>query len=186
MSQSSRQQYHRQSIRIARFNYSQPGYYFVTICTKNREEYFGSVETAKTILSEIGEVAERCLKEISNHFQNVELDEYTIMPNHVHGIIIIRDSSRVGNAELRSLQEDRTKMVLPKVVHGYKSSVTRTLGKMGIEFAWQKSYYEHIIRNEPSLNRIREYIQNNPLQWELDIENPKCVKLDKRYYERIF
>ncbi len=192
---SSHKIFRQQSLRIHHYDYSQPGWYFVTICTKNRKEYLGNIETAKMSLSEIGVVAERYLKGISNHFPNAELDEYVVMPNHVHGIIVINDktSRRVETRDLVSLPNAQNIFSQPipgslsVIVQQLKSSVKRWCNKSGFEyFSWQPNYYEHIIRNEPSLNRIREYIKNNPLQWEFDIENSKCEKPDKRYYERIF
>ena len=113
-------------------------------------------------------------------------DEFIIMPNHVHGIIIIdnipveKAHNNVGNADLRSLQcleqqNNRSKMYLSKVIHGFKSSVTRTVRKRwsNKNFGWQKSFYEHIIRNDEDLFHTRRYIQDNPAQWALDKNNPQ-------------
>lgn len=184
------QRKHRRSIRIPHFDYSQPGYYFVTVCTEDRKEYFGNVESGVMCLSEIGAVAERCLRDIPNHFDNVELDEIVVMPNHVHMVTAI--VSRVGAQHIVPLPDQRNTFqhVVPgslgSIIRGFKIGVTKWSRENGKPFGWQPNYYEHIIRNERSLERIREYITHNPLKWELDVENPKCVNLDKRYYEEIF
>lgn len=166
--------------RFLHYDYSQEGYYFVTICTKNFMNYFGIIDDEEVNLNRLGVIAQKCWGEIPEHFENILLDEFVVMPNHVHGILIINSAMNndrgiysVGNADLRSLQ-DRTKMLLPKVVHGYKSSVTRLIRKQfnNHYFAWQKSYYDHVIRTERSLAKIREYIRYNTLKWHLDKYNP--------------
>jgi REP element-mobilizing transposase RayT len=170
----------RKKIRLKGYDYSQSGYYFVTICTKNREEWFGKVENETMRLSQFGEVAKNFWVEIPEHFKEVKTDEFSVMPNHLHGILIIE--GRVGNAYLRSHQrnafmhslQDRTKMLLPKIIQQYKASVTHRINDLqnDIPFQWQKSFYDRVIQNENELSRIRKYIQNNPLKWDLDRENP--------------
>lgn len=161
--------------RLKDYDYSQNGFYFVTICTKNREEFFGEIKDEEMILNEYGEIAKNCWLEITDHFQNAEFDEFIIIPNHIHGIVIIANDMDVGNADLRSLQQQRTKMYIPKIIHGIKSSVTRKIrGKYNdFNFGWQKSYYDHIICDEKSLDNIRQYIVDNPLKWDLDKNNLK-------------
>ena len=100
--------------RLKDYDYSQNGYYFVTICTKNREAWFGKIESDKMILNMFGEITKNFWVEIPKHFKNVSLDEFIVMPNHIHGIVII-----VGNAYMRSLQ-DRTKMLLSRIIQQYK------------------------------------------------------------------
>jgi len=153
--------------RLKNYDYSQSGCYFVTLCTKNRVEHFGKIEVTKMILSRYGKFAERYWNEIPNHYKNVEIDEFIIMPNHIHGIVII-----VGNAYMRSLQ-DRTKMPLSRIIQQYKSSVTREINSFQNDFCfkWHKSFYDHIIKHEKTLNNIREYITNNPLKWDSDKNN---------------
>ncbi len=168
--------------RLKDYDYSQDGYYFVTICTRNREEWFGEIQSGKMILNGCGEITKNLWVEIPKHFKNVGLDEFIIMPNHIHGILII-----VGNAYMRSLQ-NRTKMLLSRIIQQYKSSVTREINSLQNDFCfkWHKSFYDHIIRNEKTLNNIREYIVNNPLKWESDIENKINLKENnKGYYKRI-
>ncbi|MCI0455119.1 MAG: transposase [Candidatus Dadabacteria bacterium] len=168
--------------RLENYDYSQCGYYFVTVCTKNREEWFGKIESGKVILNGFGEVAKNFWVEIPKHFKNVGLDEFIVMPNHIHGIVII-----VGNAYMRSLQ-NRTKMLLSRIIQQYKSSVTREINSLQNDFCfkWHKSFYDHIIRNEKTLNNIREYVVKNPLKWESDIENKiNSKESNKDYYKQI-
>ena len=165
----------RKPNRLQDYDYSQTGYYLVTICTQGKVNYFGEIEKGQMRLNDIGQIATDCWQDIPEHFRNAGLDEFVVMPNHIHGIIII-----VGNADLRSLQQrctqrqtDRSKMYLSKIVHGFKSSVTRMVRKRwgNHSFDWQKSFYDHVIRNNEDLHRVRTYIQNNPLNWELDKNN---------------
>ena len=165
----------RKPTRLQDYDYSQTGYYLVTICTQDKVNYFGEIEKVRMKLSDIGQIATDCWQAIPQHFHNTALDEFVVMPNHIHGIVVI-----VGNADLRSLQQrgtqrqtDRSKMYLSKIVHGFKSSVTRIARKQwnNHNFSWQKSFYDHVIRNDEDLYRVRTYIQNNPLNWELDKNN---------------
>ena len=110
--------------RLKDYDYSQNSYYFVMICTKNREAWFGKIESGKMILNKFGEITKNFWVEIPKHFKNVALDEFIVMPNHVHGIVII-----VGNAYMRYLQ-NRTKMLLSRIIQQYKSSVTREINSL--------------------------------------------------------
>jgi putative transposase len=163
----------RKSNRLKGFDYSSSGYYFVTICTLNRKEWFGEIGNGQMIPNTYGTIAQSPWEEIPNHFERVGVDEFTVMPNHIHGIMIIEKD--VGNASMRSLQ-DRTKMRLSKIIQQYKAAVTRDIHwfRKDLCFKWQKSFYDHVIRNETELFRIRGYIQNNPLKWGLDRENPSA------------
>ncbi|MFA5769886.1 MAG: transposase [Patescibacteria group bacterium] len=166
----------RKPNRLKNFNYSSSGYYFITICTKDRQKYFGNIINDKMILNQYGNITKQCWNDISKHFKNIELDEFQIMPNHVHGIIIIEYTNQsVGNAYMRSLQTNhwqyRTKMLLPKIIHEFKSATSRFIRKHNSSFQWQKSFYDHIIRNEYSLFRIRQYIRDNPINWNEDRNN---------------
>ena len=161
--------HNRKNNRLQGYDYSQGGAYFVTICARNREELFGAVNNDMVILNEYGKIANQTWLEIPEHFPNVGLDKFIVMPNHIHGVIYV-----VGGADLRPLQNNgRSKMILSTVIHGFKSSATR---KIRIEYnntdyIWQRSFYDHIIRNEKSLYKIREYIINNPIAWPEDAEN---------------
>ena len=179
----------RKSNRLKDYDYSKSGYYFVTVCTGNREEWFGKIKNGKMVLNTLGEVAKNFWAEIPLHFQRVEIDEFSVMPNHVHGILVI-ENDEVGNAYMRSLQ-DRMKMLLSRVIQQYKASLTRRIKSLqdGVTFRWQKSFYDHVIRNEKSLENLRQYIIYNSLKWELDIENRRKAsnlgKTCKDYYEEI-
>jgi len=166
----------RKSFRLKDYNYSQEGGYFVTVCTENRKAYFVK-------FPELQEILQTQWIELGNKFPNIKLDEFIIMPNHIHGIIFIVGAIH----ELPLQQQYRRKMLLPKIIGYFKmktaKQVNQVLNRSGQPF-WQRNYYEHIIRNENELNRIREYIQNNPLKWELDRENPqsKNFNLDHDTY----
>ena len=160
----------RKSPRWKKWDYSTPGIYFITICTKNREQYFGEVRQGKMILSQIGIIADLMWYEIKNHHKNVELDEYVIMPDHVHGIIVINRSdgtndyrnTDVGMGHAPSL---RPTISLSNIVGGYKSAVSKYVHRLGFDFKWQTSFHDHIVRNEFSLKRIQNYIIQNPMKW---------------------
>lgn len=175
--------HHRRSIRLKGYDYSQVGAYFVTICTNNRESFFEN--------ESIKEIAEKYWKEIPNNFKNIELDEYIIMPNHLHGIIVIKNVGAVHEPpnnraihELPLQSKQQYKIFLPQIIGWFKmnsaKSINKILKREGQPF-WQRNYYEHIVRNETELNKIREYIINNPLKWELDFENPERKKEYKNF-----
>jgi len=166
---------HRKSNRLKNYDYSQPRWYFVTICTQDKVSWFGDIKKRKIKLTQFGMIANQCWLDIPKHFPNVKLDEFVIMPNHVHGIVIINqnddNSYIVGNNDRCSLRKTNRNMeLLPKIISQYKSSVSRIIRKLTnqIQPIWQKSFYDHIIRNESSCAKIREYIKNNPLRWDLD------------------
>ena len=177
--------HHRRSVRLKDYDYSQDGYYYVTICTKNFVKYFGRIKNGKMELSKIGEIVERCWNKIPQHFDNVTLDEMVVMPDHVHGIIMIDgDNGQLHNASCRGLinQTPTTKwilqinpqMVLGKIIRSFKAMSCRLIRVNGLnEFQWQRNYYEHVIRNENELYIKRKYIINNPLKWHLDKNNRK-------------
>jgi putative transposase len=193
------QMQNRKLSRLKDYDYSQNGYYFVTICTKNREIFFGKIKNGKMILNEYGEMAEKCWLEIPDHFLNCFIDEFVIMPNHIHGILIIENNEIVGNNGIVgdngiignrgivvgnndrcSLRRNRNMQLLPKIISQFKSSVTREIRKQfeNFEFQWQKSFHDHIIRDEKSLNNIRQYIIDNPLRWDMDENNIKVGEND--------
>lgn len=169
----------RKSLRMKSFDYSENGYYFVTICTKNRENKFGEIIWTEMVLNEYGKIVEKCWYEIVNH-HNVEIDYFVVMPNHVHLIIVIRNvtifdiCNFVGNAGPHSLRGNGfTKNNLSNAIQRIKSSITLNIRKNfnDFTFSWQKSFYDRIIRNEKELLEIRKYIEENPLKWHLDKNN---------------
>ena len=179
----------RKSPRLAEFDYSLIGYYFVTICTKDRQNHFGLVRNGKVVLSPAGMIAQNKWQSIPKYYPNVKLDEYVIMPNHIHGIIFIRDeiTTKVVGTEHRSVHRKgnlfaKTRAeqcsaptknhygLLSKIIKSFKESVTKEINKeYGLNnFGWQRSFYDHVVRNEKDLIRVRQYIKNNPLKWFLD------------------
>lgn len=172
----------RRSIRLKDYDYSQSGAYFITICTHNKEILFGEILDGEMQLNEWGNVVEDCWDEVPRHFKNVELDAFIVMPNHVHGIIIITNDIHVGAGFPRPYNKNISggvKHTLGQIVAYFKYQSSKRInsirGTPGMP-VWQRNYYEHIIRNERDLDEIRQYIINNPLKWELDTENPKNIK----------
>ncbi len=173
----------RQSLRLSNYDYSQPGYYFVTICTKGMSCWLGAIKNNAVELSSIGKAAQECWLNIPRHFPHVELDEYIVMPNHVHGIIIInpvgvQNINPVGVQNFEPLQQNKFQHIIPlslgSIVRGFKIGVTQWCRRYGhIDLEWQRNYYDHIILNEKALQKIREYIQNNPANWAEDRNNPR-------------
>ena len=159
----------RKKNRLSGYDYSNCGMYFITICTWKHIEWFGRVENGKMVLNKYGEITEKIWTKISIHFENITLDQYVIMPNHIHGIIVINDY--VGNRHACSLH--RQYHLIPVIVGSYKSAASRMLRQIenGNWFRWQKSFHDHIIRNDASLRGVRQYIQDNPVNWEDDCEN---------------
>ncbi|MFA5056201.1 MAG: transposase [Dehalococcoidia bacterium] len=171
--------YRVESSRLQEWDYSQNGYYFVTICIKNREYLFGQIKNDEMILSKIGRVAEQCWYEIPNHFTFVELDEFAIMPNHIHGIIVITKNTETQH--IASLQRQGPNKFGPQsenlasIMRGFKSSIKKWATVNGIDFEWQPRFYDRIIRNEEELWNVRNYIQHNHLKWNEDEENPSYI-----------
>ena len=168
--------YRIKSTRLKHWDYSSCGAYYITICTKNREPFLGKITNEKMKLSEIGEIVKNCWLAIPQHYPNVTLDEFVIMPDHMHGLIFIDDLSFVETCHGMSLQT-RTRTYnkfsqpvsqsLSMIINHFKSAVKRWCNKNGFQnFAWQTRFHESILRNEKHLNTIREYIINNPLEFE--------------------
>jgi REP element-mobilizing transposase RayT len=217
--------HHRRSIRLKGYDYSKAGLYFITIVTQDMACLFGDIKNGKMILNDGGRIAHKSWMEIPDHFPNTKLDEFVIMPNHVHGIIQIiennmgnMDSGMVGaknfspqqsqqfpqekissskrdgeniagtkdisphpeNIPSPQLQKNRDKKnfspkfkspskTIGSILRGFKIGVTKWFRQNRPGFAvWQRDYWDHIIRNEIELNRIRQYIINNPLKWNDD------------------
>ena len=165
--------HHRRSVRLCKYDYSQAGLYFITMCTANRKCLFGDIVDGKMSLNNAGQNANECWWKITDHFPNTALHKFIVMPNHVHGIIEIT----VGANNYSPLPPGTSKTI-GSIVRGFKIGVTKWFRiNMPFEFSvgkpvWQRNYYEHIIRNEKSYRQISEYIQTNRLRWRED-----------RYYE---
>jgi REP element-mobilizing transposase RayT len=210
--------YRIESARLSSWDYASAAWYFVTVCTHGSQCLFGNVADGEMHLSRLGEVAREYWMEIPQHFSNVGLDPFVVMPNHVHGIIILepadsptpvgdtprprrevaRETCRDVARETRDVAREtcrdvaretcrdvacnvssgslqRMSRLSPKagslsvIVRSYKAAVTRQCRLEGFHsFRWQARFYDHIIRSEESLRRIREYMANNAMQWELD------------------
>ena len=159
----------RKPIRLKEFDYSTPGAYFITICTRNRKNILSHIikcgvnNPPKNILSKIGEIAKQELLEVEKHYNNIKIDKYVIMPNHIH--LIINITERINPFPTK-------KFDVSNIIGKYKAAVTRNVGNAFMHSErfslWQKSFYDHIIRNEEDYLRIWEYIDTNPFKWEDD------------------
>ena len=200
--------HHRRSIRLPGYDYTQPGWYFITIVVQNRETLLGEVKNKKMILNDFGRIVEYHWQKLPLHFKNIELDEYQVMPNHFHGIIHIVRSVDSGenninvdnkseskkargmhsrqnhttstknircNASPHRGKSNRPRGTIPgslgAIMQNYQSITSRKINRIrktpGARL-WQRDFWEHIIRNQSELNRIRTYIRNNPARWEED------------------
>ncbi|MCJ7813616.1 transposase [bacterium] len=166
------EKHHRRSIRLKGYDYSSPGYYFVTICTYQRIEKFGKVKDGEMILNPCGRIIHQIWQTIPEYHHQTDLDEFIVMPNHIHGIIIIK--SFVGTEQCSVPTKPEFYGLLSKIIKSFKGICTKTIRNQfhDDQFAWQRSFYDHVIRNEKALQNIGEYIINNPLKWEFDKENP--------------
>ena len=163
----------RQSIRLSGYDYSSPGAYFITICTHRHECLFGNIVAGKMGLNDAGRTDQACWNEIPDHFPQVSLDAFVVMPNHVHGIFFIVEAPIVRAKDLSPLQTAQrprgTSKTIGSVIRGFKIGVTKWVRKnTAIRKVWQRNYWEHIVRSEPKLNGLREYIRSNPVRWTLD------------------
>lgn len=176
----------RKSPRLKEYDYSIPNYYFVTICTQDKQNLFGKITGEEVALNKKGIIAKECLIEIVNHFTNIEIDEYIIMPNHFHAIIILQDYVGLRlpqpinnvkpeiNSEREMNDQSKTKtkhFTLSQVIAYFKYQSTKRIntGATIKEKVWQRSFYDRIIRNEKELYNIRNYIRQNPLKKHLEM-----------------
>ncbi len=182
--------YRIQSARLQNWDYGWNALYFVTICTAHRECFFGEIDDGKMILSKIGEMAQKYWYEIPEHFPFVKLDEFVVMPNHIHGIIEIaktddkRDNvagrNNVETQNFASLQQPSPQSSQPKnkfgpqsnnlasIIRGYKIGMTKNAKIINPNWGWQTRFHDHIIRNDGEYQRIKNYIIENPAKWKDD------------------
>ena len=173
------EKHHRRSIRLTGYDYKQSGAYFVTIVTHNRICLFGDISDGEMVLSDTGRIAEVSWVGLLSRFPVVSLDFFVVMPNHIHGILIVGAQfiapasvpyNHVGIAQEGAMNRAPT---LGEIIRTYKAASTRMIRQTAnLEFAWQRNYYEHVVRNEESLNRIRQYILENTARLAMDRENP--------------
>ncbi|MBU0570414.1 transposase [Patescibacteria group bacterium] len=172
----------RKSIRFKNYDYSLNGLYFTTICTQNRKCLFGDIVDGKMVLNGVGEILKNIWQSLPDH-HSVELDTFQIMPNHVHFIIqIVVGATRGSPGLTRGLNTTgapRHAPTLGTIIGLFKSECTKQIRKKLNNpniIVWQRNYYECILRNEKSLNKIREYIKTNPKIWDRDRNNPENWK----------
>jgi REP element-mobilizing transposase RayT len=176
--------HHRRSIRLKDYDYSQAGAYFVTLCAWQRKCIFGSIVDGEMQLTPLGIITQDCWTELREHFPNVDLEIFRVMPNHFHAIIVIRTET-VGAIHVLPLQTKglaRRRMLLPKIIGRFKMTSAKRINEVrGTPSVpvWQRNYYEHVIRDDKSFGRIQEYIQTNVLRWEVDKENPSFNGVDE-------
>ena len=137
----------RKNIRLKYYDYSEEGMYFITICTRNRIKLFGEIETKEIKLTKVGKIVEKSIINLEKIYNNITIDEYIVMPNHIHIIIIINEKNN---------------LTISRIINQYKGRITKTIGYP----IWQKLFYEHIIRNESEYYKIKQYIQNNIVNWK--------------------
>ncbi|KPK87129.1 hypothetical protein AMJ80_12340 [bacterium SM23_31] len=194
------EKHHRRSIRLKEYDYTRPGAYFVTICTHNSECLFGEIRNGTMCLNEYGNIVDIEWRRTGEKRKNIVLDAYVVMPNHFHGILFMIDTRR-GIPPRRdcaptNTENDRNyrkfgEMIsgsLPAIIRSFKSAATKKINNLRNERGtplWQRNYYEHIIRNDADLQKIREYITNNPLKWELDRYNPRFRVRGKKSLKKL-
>jgi REP element-mobilizing transposase RayT len=171
--------YQISSNRLKGWDYGTPGYYFVTICTKDHKKWFGNIIRDQMILSPVGEIVEEELEKTSHIRSNVYVNAWVVMPNHVHAIIVIGEISEqaIGTPKIDvetprrgvSTKDNWRHGTLGAIINQYKSKCTKRIHAAGYaDFAWQALYYDHIIRNDKSIKNIHAYIIGNPIKWDVD------------------
>ncbi len=184
-----RNKYRIPSARAVWWDYRREGAYFITICTKKRKHFFGEVMHGKMVLSHIGVIADLCWHEIPRHNPNVVLGAWQVMPDHFHGILILKTPAVVETLHAETLHAETLHAetlhatslrppwgeISPKsgsvsvIVRSYKSAVTRHARRLGYDCQWQERFWDRIIRDETAFNRISEYINQNPANWKGDL-----------------
>ncbi len=181
--------HHRRIIRLKGYDYAQAGAYFVTVVTWQREMLFGEIVEGEMVLNEMGKIVQKWWHQIPKHFPNIKLGAFVIMPNHIHGIIIITEGRGAVSAPIDGLQTQqqgemtsplhRNNPTLGKIVAYFKYQSTKEMnaldGTGAITKFWQRNYYDRIIRNEREMSHIWNYIEANPTHWKDDEENPNII-----------
>jgi REP element-mobilizing transposase RayT len=172
----------RRTIRLPAYDYTRAGTYFVTIVTFRRILMFGRVAGARVEHTGVGQMVVQRWQEIPLHFPEAELGAFVVMPNHLHGIVAINDCWRgtACCAPTSTLERFAAPVAgsFPTIIRSFKAAAARDAARRHrlAHPLWQRGYYERIVRDDEELNRIREYIEINPMQWELDRENPDALK----------
>jgi REP-associated tyrosine transposase len=173
-------QYRVESTRLRGWNYGSRGWYFVTICARSRARIFGEVVANEMHLSPVGLIADSELRAIHTHYAHVQVDEHVVMPNHVHAIIMIDgDHCFSPRQKISEPGQNATNLATPQagslsaIVRSFKAGVTRRCHELGMErVIWQSRFHDHLLRGDKVISAVREYIRNNPANWETDNENP--------------
>jgi REP element-mobilizing transposase RayT len=161
--------HYRRSMRLKGYDYCRKGLYFITVCVQNRECLFGEISNGEMVLNEYGKIIQTVWNELPQHYTNVQLGEFVVMPNHIHGIIVITDTAvGAGLGVVGAGLKPAPTHGLTEIVRALKTFSARQINKMrGTvgERLWQRNYYEHIIRNADAHHKIATYILNNPANW---------------------
>jgi putative transposase len=187
---------HRHSLRLEGYDYAQVGAYFITVVTHRRTCLFGRILNGELMLNTAGQMVQSIWNELPAHFSKMDLDTFVVMPNHIHGIIHITDgldpSEQAQHAaplqRSPSFRQNVPPGSLGAIVRSFKSAVTKRYNEkhapsgLGL---WQRNYYEHVIRDENSLIRIRRYIATNPARWSIDPENPFATRQESKDIWRV-
>jgi REP element-mobilizing transposase RayT len=162
--------FRKNSLRLKNYDYTQEGY-FVTICTGSTKSILGKILNGQIILNEIGRMAKDTWFKLEEQFNDILLDEFVVMPNHIHGILLV-----IKEKDSRGLiHQTRIKRTLGEIIRNFKAESTYIIHKNGYkDFKWQRNYYDHIIRNQRDLENTQSYIFYNPQKGEFDKENPEC------------
>jgi len=162
--------HHRRSIRLKGYDYTQPGAYFVTVVTRERECSFGEIVNNEMVVNPVGKIVLDTWGWLAAQYAYVTLDEFCVMPNHFHGVIMINDTGVCRGGSRTAPTKTKP---LGRLIGAFKTVSTKRINEMrgtpGVTL-WQRNYYEHIIRNEHELGRIRTYIAANPARWQEDEE----------------
>ena len=166
------QKYRIAAARLAGYDYGSNGMYFITICTRNKELFFGDIRGSEIYPSVMGQVAVDCWVAIPTYFPFVVLDAFQLMPNHVHGVLWICKPD-AALTEWQPNQFGPQSQNMASIIRGFKAGVKKHATLNHLDFAWQPRYYDRVVRNESELKRIRTYIENNPAKWETEKHNPE-------------
>jgi REP element-mobilizing transposase RayT len=174
------QSYRIPSTRLQRRNYDEGGAYFVTICVAQRRCVFGDITRGEVRHSRLGELVDQCWRDLPNHHDGIELDEFVVMPNHVHGILWLPHKGCRLNPPRANDFRSPAAGTLGSIVRSLKSAMTKNAHEHGYKFEWQPRYWDHVIRNNGALLSIREYIWQNPMNWGWDSLNALVAHLYQR------
>jgi putative transposase len=164
--------------RLPTRTYAEEGCYFVTVCTKNREHFFGKIENKMMIYSELGEILKNEIENLESKWSDINVDAFAVMPNHFHILITIGDSLLFPkNNRILWINQQQARFGLQplipnsisSIINHLKGSVTKQCRTIHADFAWQSRFHDHIVRNMEAYNKIYHYILNNPEKWEEDM-----------------